>query len=318
MRSEEIDRDEEVGWRQDGRENILNLLQEGVFSEPPHVLSRALEFIFDLLDPRKIRIQREPENLLRSFSSLLSLYKSKTGVRNLLDALSKLLTDFQCCNEEYILERLYHVSSQVIDEERIHEALLLYESEVPELITKVRLEWPSRWGINIKNITNSPAFWDKVPLNIWAESWWRTSLKSQDISDIHAPSSLHQHLAISFGTNPSSLRDFFSRRELLVLPQSNWAIWRLTAYRRLLQRHIAETRMFRPEEVSTIDTEKFPFLTSKNIDYSGLAEDTIPVVKDMVSVFESTIITLRDSRIFDFDLYSGTFAGYPTGQSWRF
>ena len=45
-------------WHQDGRTMILQLLQQGIFSQPPHLFSNALDFVFEALDPKLVNIQK--------------------------------------------------------------------------------------------------------------------------------------------------------------------------------------------------------------------------------------------------------------------
>jgi predicted NACHT family NTPase len=70
-RANAVEREPEVPWRHDGRTIILQLLQEGVFSQPGHVFSEAVDFMIDLLDPSLVTIPNEPKELLEALPNLI-------------------------------------------------------------------------------------------------------------------------------------------------------------------------------------------------------------------------------------------------------
>ena len=55
-------------WRQNGRSIVLQLLREGVFSQPHNVLSEATKFVTDLLDLEKLRFHQNPVLFLDTLS----------------------------------------------------------------------------------------------------------------------------------------------------------------------------------------------------------------------------------------------------------
>ena len=196
IRAKEIDNDENQGWLQDGRAIVLQLLQEGAFSQPPYVFAEALKFVLDLLDCKTVPIQNEPEGLLDGLSTLLSQNKEKSGVKKLIDHLSRLLLDYQTHEDEYVLYRLYYVGSHVFEAAQVREKLLANKSKSPGLSAKVRLAWPYRWSIYVREQHGSSSFWEGVPIQIWAESWWNTALNFEQATNLLAPSSLHHYLIL--------------------------------------------------------------------------------------------------------------------------
>jgi hypothetical protein len=301
IRAKELDKEEDLGWRQDGRSIILQLLQEGALSDPPYVLSEALEFIFDLLNPREIGVQNEPDELLPTLSSLLKQYENKGGVRKLVEALANLLNDFQRSSDEYVLERLYRVASQVFSKKQFREALLAHKSSSDYLTARIRLEWAYRWEVDIRDIARSSSFWNGIPAHVWAESWWRTSLRYEQATNLLAPPHLHQHLAINLAANPIFLLDPHPQRRLFMQPKSDWAIWVLVTYQQILQILASEFRHshYRGREVR-IDLSLPAIETAQ---FVGLDEQIVPVIRDMLSVCHATASSFLTSESPDIDSY---------------
>ena len=316
IRAKELDKEEDLGWRQDGRSIVLQLLQEGALSDPPYVLSDALEFIFELLNPRIIDVQNEPDELLSTLSSLLKQYKNKVGVRKLTEALANLLKDFQTSTDEYILGRLYRVASQVFSKSQFREALLAHKSSSDFLTTKIRLEWAYCWEADIRDIARSSSFWNGIPAHIWAESWWRTSLRYEQATNLLAPPHLHQHLAIKLAANPIFLSDPNLQRRLFIKPQSDWAIWVLVTYQQILQILALDRHShYRGREIKI--ESSLPAI--ETVQFVGLDEQIIPVIRDMLSVCHATansFLTLESPNI---DSYVDKIIGYletPGLTSW--
>jgi hypothetical protein len=301
IRAKELDKEENLGWRQDGRSIVLQLLQEGAFSDPPYVLSDALEFVFDLLNPRNIIVQNEPEEFLSALPTLLKQYQNKGGVKKLIEALANLLKDFQTSNDEYVIERLYRVASQILSKSQLREALLAHRSNSPTLTAKIRLEWAYRWGVDMRDIARLSSFWEGTPAHIWAESWWLTSLRYDEVTNLLAPSHLHQYLAIKFATNPISLNDYNSQKKFFIEPQSNWAIWVLFSYQQILQLFASESRHshYRGREVK----RELNLPDIENIQFVGLDEEIVPAIKDMLAICHAVADSLLSSQSLNIDDY---------------
>lgn len=108
-RAKNVDQDKQWYWYQDDRAIILQLLQEGVFSEPRYVFSQALDFVFDLLDTKRLRVQREPPNLLGALDTLISQPVLAQHQGRILE----LLQGFMTCEDQYVMMRLYHVANRL-------------------------------------------------------------------------------------------------------------------------------------------------------------------------------------------------------------
>jgi len=293
MRAKDIDNDENQGWRQDGRAIVLQLLQEGAFSDPPYVFADALKFVFDLLNYKTIPIQNEPEGLLDTLSTLLSQNKENSGVKKLIEDLSRLLVDYQIHEDEYVLYRLYYVASHVFEAAQVREKLLANKSTPPDLTAKVRLAWPYHWSIDMREASRPSSFWEGVPLQTWAETWWDTALQFEEATNLLAPSSLHQYLILQFATNPISLGVSLSRKKTCLKTLSTWAVWKLLCYQHMVALRIRDSSGF---------TQKLAEFTQSDIAktteerFVGLNESIISVIQDMIEVSDIILNTLQKAK----------------------
>ncbi|MEG3838854.1 NACHT domain-containing protein [Microcoleus sp. herbarium14] len=291
--AKDIDNDENQGWRQDGRAIVLQLLQEGAFSDPPYVFADALKFVFDLLNYKTIPIQNEPEGLLETLSTLLNQNKENSGVKKLIEDLSRLLLDYQIHEDEYVLYRLYYIASHVFEAGQVREKLLANKSTPPGLTAKVRLAWPYRWSIDMREATRNSSFWEGVPPQIWAETWWNTALQFEEATNLLAPSSLHHYLILQFAANPISLGISLSRKKTCLKTISTWAVWRLLCYQQMVTLKIRDFSNF---------TQKLAEFTQSDIakttegSFVGLDPLIISVIQDMIEVFHIILTTLEKAK----------------------
>lgn len=195
-RAKNLDNDEKLGWRQDGRNLTLQLLQEGVFSQPPHVFADALDYQFDLLDPKLARFQNEPKGLSRILPDLF-LQDSSTKKRY-NDRILKLIQEYNNSNDEYVLFRLYHVACKLLDSDKMMDLILSHQGNNFNLLTKLRLQWPLQWNINIYDAMQTQPFWAGIPDSVWSIRLWQFISNLPQPKNMFIPSRFHQLLAEQF------------------------------------------------------------------------------------------------------------------------
>lgn len=279
-RAKMVDQDRELGWYQDGRAIVLQLLNEGVFSEPRSVFSDALDFVLDLLDVNKLKVQREPPNLLSTLESLLS--------RNLpvhhQERLLQLAQDYGECDDRYTLMRVYKVASQLLQPADYEKAIWSYKGERPELLALVRLGWPYKWEMDIEEITQNPSFWHGVPHFVWAEVWWREAFRRGVALDLPATVGVHEDLIVQFAANSISILFYGLHKRPFIEIWSKLAVWKMVRYQQAIQLLVASKRLDKAghgvlqEEIASIREDNL------DIDYTGLDEPIQTVVKDMVQL----------------------------------
>jgi hypothetical protein len=319
-RARRVDQDKELGWYQDGRATILQLLQEGVFSEPPYVFSQALDFILDLLDVRKLRVQREPPGLLGKLEALVSGNRSEQHQERML----QLLQDYNTCEDEYVMRRLYRVAKGVLQSDDYATAVLSYKGGCPDLLASVRLGWPYALEADMESITRSPSFWQGVADSAWAGAWWHAALPQKMALDLPAPVRVHQHLVEQFATNSISFFLHYAPRwqALFLETMSKLAVWRMVRYQQMLQLLVA----YQSRVEATYETMRGQIASACeddfDVDYAGLEEPIRSIVSDMIRLSQGLVMALCNGKLkescalTDYVEGIGGYLQYPGLASW--
>ena len=286
-RARKIDQDTELGWYQGGRAIVLQLLQEGVLSDPRYVFSQALDFVLDLIDARRVRVQREPTDLLTALETLVS----RDPLEQHQERVLQLLREYRTCDDWYIVLRLYGVASRLLQPDDVVEAVMSYGGSRPDLVAQVRLGWPYSWELDVEKLTRSPSFWQGVPDHIWAEVWWRETLLQGVALDLSAPAGIHQRLVEQFAIDPGTGLQFSHRKQPFIETQSNLAIWRLVRCQQMIQllgmyRNLSEiSRELVQKEIMTVRGDDL------EVDYTGLEEPVRTTVRDLIRLSHSLLTT---------------------------
>jgi hypothetical protein len=285
-RAKRVDQDKQLGWYQDGRAIILQLLQEGVFSEPRYVFSQALDFILDLLEAKKLRVQREPPGLLSSLEALVSRNRSEQHQEHVL----QLLQDYNTCEDRYMMMRLCNVANHLLEPADYATAILSYKGGCPDLLALVRLGWPYSSEVDIEKLTQSPSFWQGVPDSTWAETWWRETLRRGIALDLSAPIRVHQHLVEQFATDPANSLLYTPRKQAFIEALSRLAVWRLVRYQQMLR----VLGVCRGSDEAAYQTLRGEILSVRDddfdMDYAGLEEPMRSIVSDMIQLSHSLVV----------------------------
>ncbi len=325
-RAKALDKDEELGWRQDGRGLTLQLLQEGVFSEPPHIFSDALDFVFDLLDPKLVEVQNEPKELLNVLPSLIK--HDQITSKHYIERLLALIHDYNTTADEHVLFRIYRVASQILEPEKMKKELFSYQGKIPDIIAKVRLLWPSSWQIDVQELFQNLSFWEGVPNSLWSEYLWHTTINFNIKSKLLIPPTLHLYLVEQFIFNSLSIRDILNPTTFTI--NSNWAIWKLVNAHRLL----ATLSLFLFEDVALFENpqisetkgivaQKLAFEKDSEIDFVGLDEEMQSAISKIINLYYKLIEMFLieegkqiDPVLEDFILTIRKYFKYPGLISW--
>ena len=289
-RAKHIDEDRVWGWRVDGRAIILQLLLEGVFSEPRYVFSQALEFIIDLIDTNKVPIQHEPPNLLASLEILLTGYTySESHQKRIVELLQENVT----CEDQYIMMRLFHVAKSILPKELFFTAVMGYRGTSINLLASIRFRWPYKWKLDINQLTQNPSFWLNVPDQTWAEIWWNEAINCGIALDIHAPAKIHQNLVEQFAINPINIFPNHPGKVKFIEVESNLAIWKMLQYQQILP--MLMLYRSNPEPSYFGEKLKSIYKDDLNVEYIGLDKPLKTMIKEILSLSQE-LINLYSSK----------------------
>ena len=119
-RAKAVEREPEVPWRHDGRTIMLQLLQEGVFSQPGHVFSEAVDFMIDLLDPSLVAIPNEPKEVLEALPNLIEQGERARHLQRIL----RILDGYTQTDDAQILYRLHRVLSKLLPPRKVNRSIV--------------------------------------------------------------------------------------------------------------------------------------------------------------------------------------------------
>jgi len=300
VRARKLDLDPKLGWRQDGRSMVLQLLKEGVFSEPGYVFSEALDYVLDLLDSKLLSIQCEPDDLLPSLGKLVSQSRLERHQIRIL----KMLKENNSCDDSYVMRRLYRIASHLLTISDLYKTNMDYRGNNPALVAEVRLGWPYRLvdetgvGLYIEQITSDRMFWEGVSDSTWAEIWWKESCRSGVVLNLNVPLGVHGHLLeqFAFGPQINSMAQHDSYR--FVTPKSKLAIWKLVRYQQMIS-VIGLLKYGFESEFSNgkLIRDQFALVIGEELDleYDGLGECT-DIVKDIIQCSYQLIIAFAKNN----------------------
>jgi NACHT domain len=233
VRSRTLDNDDSLGWRQDGRSITLQLLAEGVYSEPKHVFAEGLALVLELLDPEKTPLQNEVRELATLLPGIIRQDTSGRG-RASIQALVRKYND---SDERLALRRLYRIAYETLDKQTLSNLLLDSHPGSSQLLVRTRLLWPAVNDVDLSVIAQNPSYWDGASDQDWVRSWWRASIANPSATTLSAPTSFHNLLIEQFASLPvpSLGPSPMQLEERMPFPtiDSEWAFWRLMAYRQL-------------------------------------------------------------------------------------
>lgn len=229
-RAKAIDQNSETSWRHDGRAIILQLLQEGVFSQPSHVFVEAVDFIIDLLDPSVVSVPSEPKEMLDVLPGLVKQGDSQRHVQRILGIIERNSAD----SDEYTTYRPYRVLSKIVQPKVIKEALLRYNGADHQVFSNLRILWPYTWGLDMKDVAGESSFWRPLREEIAATSLWNAAMTVDLTTGIPMPPSLHSQLFERYVTASDAIFDSGPDPVTIMEPQSNWAIWTLVSLQQAL------------------------------------------------------------------------------------
>lgn len=298
IRARALDTDEEFGWRQHGRIIISQLLQEGVFSQPSHILTEATDFALDRLDPDVVPVQPESEPTTNVLVSILRKNKDKRH----RDRLATLLNKYHNIDDDYILQRIYSVVSRLPELKHLLMEFLLQPESEEQAIIKKRLSWPLLYGVEVDKIAREDRYWAGVSEVAWASAIWRSAITNTSVINLPIPANLHGHLIEQISIGPILFADVTFQSQILRSNEvnSNYAVWVLLRLFRVIS-VLAEAYKLFSSPVMLDPNEGSDFLAKElEVNYEGVSDSSRDVIEDVIEILH------RVARSFTQDINSIT------------
>lgn len=284
-RAKEVDQNPVSGWRQDGRAIVLQLLQEGVFSQPRHVFSEAMDFLIDVLDTTIVRVPNEPKEMLDTLPGLIKQGDVERHTQRIL----AILENHTIKSDPTSLHRCYRILSRLLSPTRMRALLMTYEGTQGDLFARLRILWPSLWGIDMAGEATALSFWQPLPGAAAARSLWNAALVSDTATGLTPPQRLHSRLFERYSLGSDSIFDRLNPGGFTIMrPRSNWAIWRLIS---LQQSLFSQNIGIELEKRSKNAIARVP-----DVDFGGLDRVTTELVSALIVRLTELLRSLNEDK----------------------
>lgn len=289
-RAKAADQDAELGWTQNGRAIILQLLREGVLHQPRHVLAEAMDFISDLLDMSVLRLQRDPEGLVETVCQVARLYPTDS----LSDRVVSLLTNSSHLTDEGELSVIHRLGSRLLSESAYTDAVLTFSSTKPRHLSLVRLSCPYGAITNLGQLASTSEYWAEIPLPTLARQFWRSALHHGFVIDTEYPPNMNSHLVVEFATD-YSMAHGKGTRIIEIRGQRPPAIWKLQQNLQLMrlyaQANYDVTTHGHSQSNTSVTVSKL-HVPRAELSYSGIPAELKSCISDLISASDDLLTSI--------------------------
>ena len=292
-RAKAADQDVLRGWHQNGRSIVLQLLREGVFQEPRHVLKDAMDFVAELLDMKRLRVQRTPEGFVDTICQFSGLYPTNA----FRDRLAEIAESYNESDDEYALGIIHRVAARVLPTEKYTGLVLGYRGGAPQSRAMVRMECPYESQEVLARLVGRAGYWKGVDWPIWARRLWRSALRHGVVINAELPTEMHACLLVEFATDYPVVRNGGGPM-LEIRPRKCEAIWKLQQNVQAIRYGFGEradggTRGPGRRRTSKEGEGGRPYVLGQDeVSYEGIATDSARCLGDLVKATNLVVSAL--------------------------
>lgn len=274
--------------RQDGRSIVLQLLREGVFHNPRHVMLDAIDFVSDLLDMTELRARRTPEDFV---DALCDIGERLSGDR-LIMKVDKIAQRLSQSDDFYAVVLVQQVAARLLPHDQYVRILAGYNGKCPLLRSSVLMSIPYAAGreSTIRKLVAVSGYWDGVPVSVWARSVWQVAMDRRLVIDLEYPSDMHSWLVVEFATDHSRR---YGTTSIEVESSRPFAIWKLYQNMVLLADYLTkliEQRELRSEPTVVLESAVRP--SSDNLNYDKLSPEVANTIRDLIEATDGLLVSV--------------------------
>ena len=200
-RAKEADSQATSGDIQNGRTIVLQLLREGVLSQPRHVQTEAMRYAIGFLEERILRLQRSPEEVLDTLAELAKLYESDETYRSIVDAVRGVSRS----SDHGLVSLMHRVAGNALSSDQYVELVLDYVGSAPETRGLVRVGRPLCVPDVIEELASNYTYWEGIPAHVFARRLWSYATRKGIVPDIVYPFGGHLSLVVQFAVGYSNI-----------------------------------------------------------------------------------------------------------------
>ena len=295
-RSKEADADVSILGQQNGRAIILQLLREGVLSQPRHVQTEAMRFIIGFLDEPVLRLHRTPYAIIDSLSELTQRY----GNDEIRMKIVKIVEQVSQSNDQSLVSLVHRLAGNTLPKEKYIQLLLGYSGISPETRGLVRITRPFNVPGVIEELGSSYTFWEGIPSRTLARRLWSSAIYNATVPEIVYPLGVHSGLILEFAIGLSDTR---RRRDdvIKINGASVPAIWKLHQNIQLISFWPLDDQgnpISDEEHLATGTAAELSWTDGRS---EPLSPDVEQCLRDLIYASDNVISALRDRRKVEID-----------------
>ncbi len=290
-RAKEADADVSILGQQNGRAIILQLLREGVLSQPRHVQTEAMRFASGFLDAPALRLHRTPTALINALSELSRLYgndKTRTKIVEIVEQFSQ-------SDDHGLVSLLHRLAGNVLPKEKYIQLVLGYSGIAPETRGMVRITRPFNVPGVIEELGSSHTFWEGIPAPVLARRLWSSATRNATVPEIAYPLGTHLALILEFAISRSATRRH-GGDVIKIKGASAPAIWKLHQNIQLIRFWPSDDQEDPISHGERLATDTATELLWTNGRSKPLAPDVEQCLRDLIDATDNLISALRNRR----------------------
>ena len=272
-----------------GRALILQLLREGVMSEPRHVQTEATRFAMGFLEAPALRVHRTPRALVDSLSeTAVTCGDDDTRAR-----IVEVVKQFHDSEDHGLVSLLHTVAGRVLPKEKYIELVLAYSGLTPETRGLVRITRPFGVPDVIEELGSNSTYWEGIPTVVLARRLWSSATRHASVPQLAYPLGLHAGLIREFAVSETGNR---GGNESVIRINGNgvpaiWKLYRNVQMIRLWQTGAQEKQNGVPEPVAAATD-----LNWSNGGSEPLSVDVEHCLRNLIDATDNVIVALRRER----------------------
>ncbi len=201
-RAKEADKEAINRGQENGRAIILQLLNEGVLSQPRHVQSEAMQYAIGFLDASTLRLQRNPHELIDSLSELARMYGSNETHTKIIE----IVKGVSQSSDHGLVSLMHRMAGNALPKEQYMQLVLDHLGLAPETRGLVRVSCPLDVTGIIEELGSNHMYWEGIPAHVLARRLWSSATRQGIVPEIVYPSGTHLSLILQFAVGHSNIR----------------------------------------------------------------------------------------------------------------
>ena len=291
-RSRDAEKNAEKPWQQNGRAIVLQLLREGVFSQPQYLQREAMRFVLESLKSTLLPFNRTPDGLVDALSDVCRVHDGEETLSQILDVAERLVQS----EDLHLLSLVHRLAAVVLPKKRYVELIWAYAGTSEEARALVRVDGPARSSELLDELSTNRSYWQGIAPPLLARRLWLCAIRNGEVPNISYPVGVHSHLVVQFaaGQLGGGRRGAALRLPSAVVP----AIWQL-------QRNLQVIRSAHPsidEDAAAGPNGDAPPSSSHRISWDDGGSEALPpalmqCLRDLIRSSDAVVSSIQTGRL---------------------